>query len=152
MESEGKSSAGNLPSCFLQNQKLHFFLCLILIISPLLCALIPSPYSPCVSNPFLDDRWYQRRPPVTLPADKIKSKLEELEEKVSQVCAFLFHEDVFVLWLTPESTVCSHCCSFDWTTFSVYWTVLTHTDPLQVSTLNWQMARGNYVYAKRPAI
>lgn len=100
-ESKGNLGEGGL-SRLLQTQKLHFFLGLVLIICPsvcLLCALIPSPSSPCMSNPCLDDRWYQRRPPVTPPDDKIKSKWiwRSSRKKWVRCVFFLIPQGGFVL-------------------------------------------------------
>lgn len=78
--------------------------------------------------------------------NQIQMDLEELKEKLSQVCVFIPWGG-FVLWLTPEK------CSV----LSLLFFLLdhraapTHIDLLHVSALNWQMARGNYVYAKCPA-
>lgn len=74
-----------------------------LLISLVLSTLFLSPYTPCGSSPFPDDRWYPHKPPVTFPADKSnldgKMWVRFIYDLIIRLCASCSSQMSTFVWL-----------------------------------------------------
>lgn len=99
---------------------------------PSVLFLIPPSCSVCMSNPFLDNRLYQRWPPMTSPADNFKSKQVWTSWKKWLMCDVCVSVSVcFRTWMSWA--VCVEC-SFD---RAAFWATFRRANLQQV----YQMAR-----------